>query len=86
MLLVCCTVRRRAALQKPQAWANVALLFDYRCYVPGGKIGKDWPAPVQQCLNKLHGMTTEEIQVRACTAAHALPGSARRCAFACGWR
>lgn len=50
-------------LQKPQAWANVALLFDYRCYIEGGKIGKDYPPSVQQCLTKLHGMSTEEVQV-----------------------
>ncbi|MEW5307325.1 MAG: hypothetical protein WDW36_009731 [Sanguina aurantia] len=46
----------------PQCWANVALLFDYRCYVPDGRIGKAWPADVGTCLAKFRTMSTEELR------------------------
>ncbi|GFH21239.1 uncharacterized protein HaLaN_18500 [Haematococcus lacustris] len=45
----------------PQCWANVPLLLDYRCYVPGGQLGTAWPTGVQRCLAKLAGMSAEQI-------------------------
>lgn len=46
----------------PQCWANVALLFDYRCYVKGGKLGKDLPPEVTQCTKRIAEMTPEKVQ------------------------
>lgn len=48
--------------QQPKSWANVALLFDYRCYVPGGKIGHTWPADVGKCLAKFKSMSVDELR------------------------
>lgn len=48
-------------LQIPQCWANPPLLLDYRCYVKDGKIGKNWLPGVGKCLQKLNGMTAEDI-------------------------
>ncbi|KAJ9505716.1 hypothetical protein QJQ45_021475 [Haematococcus lacustris] len=45
----------------PQCWANVPLLLDYRCYVPGGQLGTAWPTGVRRCLAKLAGMSAEQI-------------------------
>ncbi len=48
--------------QVPQAWANVPLLLDYRCYVEGGKLGKRWPPRVGQCLEKLSQLSVQQVQ------------------------
>lgn len=40
---------------------NPMLLLDYRCYVPGGKIGLDYPPELTQCLKKITTMTPEDV-------------------------
>eukprot|EP00195_Chlamydomonas_chlamydogama_P015552 CAMPEP_0202899652 /NCGR_PEP_ID=MMETSP1392-20130828/7827_1 /ASSEMBLY_ACC=CAM_ASM_000868 /TAXON_ID=225041 /ORGANISM="Chlamydomonas chlamydogama, Strain SAG 11-48b" /LENGTH=462 /DNA_ID=CAMNT_0049585895 /DNA_START=182 /DNA_END=1570 /DNA_ORIENTATION=- len=47
--------------KEPQCWANAALLFDYRCYVEGGKLGKKWPPKVQRCLRKIKSMKATDL-------------------------
>ncbi|KAG1655615.1 hypothetical protein FOA52_007263 [Chlamydomonas sp. UWO 241] len=34
--------------KEPKCWANVPLLLDYRCYVEGGEMGKNFPPQLQR--------------------------------------
>ncbi|GMH46039.1 hypothetical protein BSKO_14003 [Bryopsis sp. KO-2023] len=37
------------------------VMMDYRCHVPGGKIGKNFPPKVKQCLTKFKNMDVEGL-------------------------
>ena len=49
---------------KEQPRAEVALqhAYDYRCHVPGGAIGKDFPPAVGRCLQAISGMSVDEVR------------------------
>lgn len=42
---------------------NPMAVLDYRCYVEGGRIGRNYDPQLRQCLTKLAGMTPKEIQL-----------------------
>ncbi|PNH02334.1 hypothetical protein TSOC_011711 [Tetrabaena socialis] len=48
---------------KARKSVNPMVVLDYRCYVPGGKIGVDYDPQLKQCLTKISGMTAREVQV-----------------------
>ncbi|PNW74251.1 hypothetical protein CHLRE_13g591250v5 [Chlamydomonas reinhardtii] len=45
----------------PMCWANVALLFDYRCYVKDGRMGSALPPDVAQCVAKIAGSSPQAV-------------------------
>jgi len=46
----------------PNRKPTMGILLDYRCYVVGGYIGKDYPSKLKAYLEKLEGMSVEEVQ------------------------
>ena len=48
----------------PHGVADPQLLFDYRCYLPGGKeaMGIDFSPRISQCLRNIAGMTVAQVQ------------------------
>ncbi|GIL86258.1 hypothetical protein Vretifemale_14600 [Volvox reticuliferus] len=42
---------------------NPMVVLDYRCYVEGGRIGKNYDPKMRQCLTKLRDMTPKQIQL-----------------------
>lgn len=45
-----------------EVYNSLGQMLDYRCHVPGGKIGKKFPRKAAQCIRDLHGMTVEEVR------------------------
>ena len=54
----------KPAEQAARNTADPQLLFDYRCYLPGGRehMGTEYPPEIQQCLKRIAGMTVKEVQ------------------------
>lgn len=46
---------------QPRKSLNPLVLLDYRCYVEGGKLGKNYPPEVKQCLSKLSRMSPQQV-------------------------
>ncbi|GIL79952.1 hypothetical protein Vretimale_12814 [Volvox reticuliferus] len=54
----------------PMCWANVALLLDYRCYVPGGQMGKNLPPQVSQCVARISALNPDSVMQEFGLPAH----------------
>lgn len=52
---------RKVPGTQPSKYPDPAVLLDYRCHVPGGEIGVNYPPSVQKCLKKISGMTPEAV-------------------------
>lgn len=46
--------------QRPRGYPSPQLLFDYRCHVPSGKLGKEqYPPGLARCMQRLRDMNLE---------------------------
>jgi hypothetical protein len=70
---------------------NPMLLFDYRCYVPGRKLGTQYTPQLKECLTNISSMTPGQIKtqygfpkVQAGKILHRRAKGGRRCRP--GWR
>jgi hypothetical protein len=53
----------QVARENYHGWhADPQLLLDYRCWVEGGEVGKNYPPKMKQCLARIAGMTHTEVE------------------------
>ena len=47
-----------------EIYNSLGALLDYRCHVPGGKIGFDFGDKAKECINEISRMTVEDVRTR----------------------
>lgn len=52
---------------RPVTDSSIMHVLDYRCHAPGGKIGKNYPPKLQQCLQDISSSTYRQVSVVRCT-------------------